>query len=142
MPEQITDVLRAQQGNAGAIQVLSILGAMASVAAGSVTDPRVQAGAALAAGALKIAADALAGRLDPAQINLDQLFVKSPTQLLAEAGITPHDIAQAIAGGRAGTARRSVERGAAAKGPRRGGKTARRAGGASAARRKSRGSPR
>jgi hypothetical protein len=139
MPEQITDVLRAQQGNAGAIQVVTALGALASVAAGSVTDPRIQAGAALAAGALKIAADALAGRLDPAQINLDQLFVKSPTQLLAEAGITPDDIAQAIAGRPTRTTPRAVMPATASARPRSGRKTGGRAGGAASTRGKARG---
>jgi len=142
MPEQLSSVIRAQQGNAGAIQVVSILGSLASVAAGSVTDPKIQLGATLAAGVLKIVADALAGRLDPAQIDLDQLFVKSPTQLLAEAGITEGEIEQAIASGPARAARRTVKRTPAAKKPPAGRKPARRAGGASATRTKPRGRPR
>lgn len=98
MPEQLSTVLRAQRGNAGAIQVVSLLGSMASLAAGNVKDPKVQLGVTLAAGALKIAADAMSGRLDPDQIDLDRLFVKSPTQLLEEAGITGDEIEQIIAG--------------------------------------------
>jgi hypothetical protein len=98
MPEQLSTVIRAQRGNAGAIQVVSILGSLASLAAGNVKDPKIQLGATLAAGALKIVADALSGRLDPEQIDLDKLFVKSPTQLLEEAGITEEEIEQIIAG--------------------------------------------
>lgn len=98
MPERLNDVVRAQQGNAGAIEVVSALSALASVAATSVPDPKIQAAAALASGALKIVADGLAGRLDPDRINLDQLFVKSPTQLLAEGGITQEEIEKIIRG--------------------------------------------
>ncbi len=98
MPEQLSEVLRAQRGNAGAIQVVSALSVLASATASSVSDPKIQAAATLASGALKIAADAMAGRLDPDQIDLNQLFVKSPTQLLAESGITQEEIEKIIRG--------------------------------------------
>jgi outer membrane protein TolC len=99
MPERLTNVVRAQRGNAGAIQVVSVLSAVASVAATSASDPKAKAAAALASGALKIVADALAGGLDPDRIDLDQLFVKSPTQLLAESGIRQEEIDRIIRGG-------------------------------------------
>lgn len=98
MPDQLNDVVRAQQGNAGAIQVVSALSTVASLAATSAPDPEVQAAAALASGALRIVADALAGRLAPERINLNQLFVKSPTQLLEESGIGQEEIEKIIRG--------------------------------------------
>lgn len=99
MPERLSDVVRAERGNAGAIRILAALSTMASATATTARDPNVQAGALLASGVLRVVTKALQGQLDPDQINIDQLFVKSPTELLQEKGITQDEIDRIIRGG-------------------------------------------
>ncbi len=98
MPERLNDVVRAERGNAGAIRILSVLGTVASTTAATAVDPKIKAGASLASGVLRVVAKALEGRLDPEQIDLDQLFVKSPTKVLEEKGITQDEIDRIIRG--------------------------------------------
>ncbi len=99
MPERLNDVVRAEQGNTGAIRVLSAIGAVASATASSSADPTVKAGAAMASGALNVAIKALQGGFDPDKIDLDQLFVKSPKELLQEKGISQDEIDRILRGG-------------------------------------------
>jgi hypothetical protein len=52
----------------------------------------VQLAATLLTGILTVAVKSLQGELDPDKIDLDQLFVKSPSDLLREQGITQEEI--------------------------------------------------
>jgi hypothetical protein len=57
------------------------------------SDPAVQQlAASLLTGILTVVVKSLQGELDPDKIDLDQLFVKSPTELLRERGITQDEI--------------------------------------------------
>lgn len=98
MPERLNDVVKAEQGNTGAIRVLSAIGAVATATAKDSTDATVRAGAAMASGALNLAVKALQGGFDPDRIDLDQLFVKSPDELLKEKGIAQDEIDRIIRG--------------------------------------------
>lgn len=98
MPERLNDVVKAEQGNTGAIRVLSAIGAVATASASRSADPTIKAGAAMLSGALNVAVKALQGGLDPDQIDLDQLFVKSPQELLQEKGISQGEIDRILRG--------------------------------------------
>lgn len=74
------------------------LASCASTTAATAADPKIQAGASLVSGVLRVVVKALDGDLDPDQIDLDQLFVKSPTQLLEGKGMTQDEIDRIIRG--------------------------------------------
>lgn len=99
MPERINDVIREESGNAGAIRVLNALSSLASVTASAATDSTVKSAASLTSETLLFVAKALAGQFNPDQINLDDLFVKSPTKLLEERGITEGEIEKILSEG-------------------------------------------
>jgi len=98
MPERISDVIREERGNDGAIRVLSVLSALASATSSTTADSSIKTAASLVSGTLNVVAKALAGELEPDQINLDELFVKSPTELLKERGINEEEIERIIRG--------------------------------------------
>ena len=100
MPERISDVIREESGNAGAIRVLNALSSLASVTANTATDSTVKSAASMASEALIFIAKALAGQFNADNIKLDDLFVKSPTELLKERGITEGDIERILSEGR------------------------------------------
>jgi hypothetical protein len=92
-------VVGKEQGNTGAVAILAALNRVISAAAEvPVTPLGVRSGIRLAARMLSPVLVALEGRLDPAQIDLSQLFVKSPTELLKEQGISPAEIEQILEG--------------------------------------------
>ncbi|MGA1794860.1 MAG: hypothetical protein ACMUIL_03275 [bacterium] len=90
---ELKGLLKRESGNKGLVNVLTVVRKLgAATATSDKVGSDVKKGAMVVTNVLGAVIGVLNSNLDPDTINLDELFVKKPSELLAEKGISQDEI--------------------------------------------------
>ncbi|MGA1841565.1 MAG: hypothetical protein ACMUIU_13160 [bacterium] len=96
---ELKELLKKKIGDKGVIDILNAIKKLGtSAVTSSKASPNVKMGAQAVSNVLGVVIGILDGKLNADNIDLDELFVKSPDELLAERGITQDEIDSILKG--------------------------------------------
>lgn len=99
MAAELKELLKKKIGDKGLIDVLNAIKKLGTSAANSSkASPNVKMGAQAVSNVLGVVIGILDGKLNADNVDLDELFVKTPDELLAERGITQNEIDSILKG--------------------------------------------
>ena len=99
MANQLKELLKKKIGDKGIIDILNAIKKLGTSAVdSSKASPEVKMGAKAVSNVLGVVIGILDGKLNADNVNLDELFVKTPDELLAERGITQEEIDSILQG--------------------------------------------
>jgi len=91
--DELKGLLKRESGNKGLVNVLTVVKKLGAATANSGrVSSEVKTGAMVVTNVLGAVIGILNNKLNPDTINLDDLFVKKPSELLAEKGISQDEI--------------------------------------------------